>query len=129
MLTAMLMVTIKVKLPVILIAAVILIVILILKVAAIVSSALPRPPISLTLLPSPPPNLDRALDDSVLAKLQPVEQMEKMQKVLEAFQAQVQDPSLSPVEGYMLPEALLLARNLPFLSSISSSQFSLLMAL
>ena len=53
----------------------------------------------LTLLPSPSLSvclyLYRALDDSVLAKLQPVEQMEKMQKVLEAFQAQVQGLLLS----------------------------------
>jgi hypothetical protein len=49
--------------------------------------------------------------------------MEKMQKVLEAFQTQVWDPTLSPLEDYTLLDALLLARSFPFLSSISFSSY------
>ena len=47
-----------------------------------------------------------ALDDSVLAKLQPVEQMERMQKVLDAWQGQVST-------GYTLIENLRLQIYVP----------------
>jgi hypothetical protein len=92
-----LIVIVEVKLTVLLIVAVILTVIGSeqYQQCFIVAALTPLKP-RISLSSPPPPSLSvclhlfRALDDSVLAKLQPVEQMEKMQKVLEAFQAQVQ---------------------------------------